>query len=998
MSMHRVQLTTLQIPQVLLDGNPVVFPYKKTEALFYYIAIEKSATRDMVSTLLWENSMTETARKNLRHALYIIKKTFGFDVITSSQKSILSLHPDIEFYCDVDDFLENNTVNVYHGEFLEGFSLKKSTLYEEWVERKREHIQNLYLLKLYNYIISLSPQNLTEIELRYSQYIEIDPFDERISIALIKAYQANKLYLKGIKVYQKLHNDLGNELGIVPGQEITDLYRKLRIEWAETSSLESAEESHIIKGRTKEAARLKGIYQLFLNGAVHAVMVSGENGVGKTYLVQNLIESIREDHVLQFNAACFSAEQNTPLYPWNTLIFQLEEYITKNKLLLPQAYIQAVAQFFPTFLNQPIETPNIPLDIDNSFNFRAVQNGIFRILSQITENTGALLIIENFHFSDSLSRQILKMLLRELHQNFMVIFTCLDTLDRDMHAFTSSLKKDHLLTDIHLNRFSKEDMNEIITATLENQKIDQITLDSIYEETAGNAFFLHELLTAYKDQGTLSGLSPDAQSILSERLNGLSIESKQILDIISLFHDYATLPLLETILDHNSLDILEYIEELKIRSLIQERHAQGNIQFLFTHNKMREFVNSNVSPAKKKVLHNSIGYALERILSKNEPNYYAQLVYHFSRGENSTKVITYQIYPFEDISITMFELYPSLFYSLDPIKTENLSSYFVTLENNLENIHEEFTDENQYQDLYARLLIAKGRYSILTGLYCDGLNSIKKSLQLPYVQNNPAYMLKSLRQMVYYSIQLYQVDMMKEYVEKGLDLAKNEDHWLELALFFRLNGLRHMMLNQYEECRVHLEQSIHLLETHIVKNGTSIVNIAAAFNYLGEMERKQKHFNEAIQHYQHAISLCTEYNVSINATFYTNLGCAYTGKKNKVEAYKSFFTASDLYDNSYTLMGRSIAKGYCAVFYSEKGNFEKAKKYLSDAEKAVKQLGSPLEKGLFRRTQAELYYRFSKEMQEILTEDLAFYCEDCERLLKPFSVYEMDDIDRYQKS
>lgn len=984
--MHKIEFKALHMPQVLLDGIPVFFPYKKTEALFYYIAIEKTATRDSISTLLWEDTETETSRKNLRHALYVIKKTCGFDVITS-QKSKLSLHPDIEFYCDVDDFLENNNVDTYHGEFLQGFSLKKSSTYEEWIERKREHIRNLYLIKLYDYIVSLPYNKLSEIELRYSQYIEIDPFDERVSTALIKAYQANKLYLKGIKVYQKLYKELGTELGIVPGQEITDLYRQLRMEWAEISSSEIIEESLIIKGRAKEALQLENIYQLFLNGAVHAVMVEGENGIGKTYLVQSLLESIKED-IFQLSASCFSVEKDTPLYPWNTLIFQLEEYIIENNIHIPQASIQAVAQFFPTFINQPLETSSVPLDIANSFNFRAVQNGIFRILSQITDHTPVLMILENFHFSDPFSRQLLTVLLRELRRNFMVIFTCLDTLNSDMYEFSSSLQKDNLLSQIHLNRFSSEDMNEIIISTLGTNDINQKTLDAIYEETAGNAFFLNELLTTYKERGTITDLSFNAQNILSERLNGLSIEAKQILDIISLFHDYTTLDLLETILDRNSLDILDNIEELKIRSLIKERLSHGIIQFLFTHNKMREFVQSKISPSKQKILHNSIGYALERILSKNEPTYYSQLVYHFSLGGNSTKVITYQIYPFEDISITMFELYPSLFKSLDPIKTENLSEYFIALENNLELIHGEFNDETLYQDLYARLLIAKGRYYILSGLYCDGLICIKKSFQLTYVQNNPTYMLKSLRQMVYYSIQLYQLDLMKEYVEKGLELASACESWLELALFLRLNGLRYIMLNQFEECNNYLQQSISLLETHNVQSSTRITNIAAAYNYLGEMERKQKHFDQAIIYYNHALSLCEEYNVSINSTFYTNLGCAYLGKGYNCAAYGNFLVASDLYDNSFTLMGRSIAKGYCAIYFSEQGNFEKAKDYLLDAENAVKQLGSPLEKGLLRRTQAKLCSSYPEEFKDILTESLDFYDQDSERLLRPLGIYE----------
>lgn len=990
--MQKIEILTLQMPKVLFNNNQITFPYKKIEALFYYIAIEKNTTRDIVSTLLWEDADTEVAKKNLRHALYMIKKTFGFDVITSVQRSKLSLNPDVEFYCDIDDLFENNKQEVYKAEFLQGFSVKNSSLFEEWMEQKRENFRNHYLIQLHNYMLNLKADKLSELEMCYSKYIETDPFDERISIILIKAYQANKLYLKGIKVYQALHDKLADELGIVPGQEITDLYKQLRIEWVESSSDEVQSEEHIIKGRSKEIDQLKKNYQQFLDGNVRAVMIDGENGVGKTYMIQNTLDSTEEDNIFRLDAHCFSGEKETPLYPWNTLVFQIEEYITKNNIQIAPSYIQVVAQFFPTFFNQPIEAPTMSLDIDNSFNFRAVQNGIFRILSQITEHTPILLVLDNFHFSDSFSRQLLALLLREINHNFMLIFTCLDTLDIEMSEFISSLQKNGSLARIHLERFSKKDIEEIIKYRLPEININEEVLDKIYEETSGNAFFLNELLANYKNKGTSFDLSYDAKNILSERFYGLSNEAKQILDIISLFHDYVTLDLLEAMLGRNSLDILDEIEELKLRSLINECFSHGIIKFSFTHNKMREFVKSRISPSKQKVLHNSIGYAIEKVSLKNDPNYYQQLVHHFTLGGNSIKAVTYQIYPFEDISINMFELYPSLFSSQEHFKTDNLFEYFNTIENNLESLKDEFANQNQYEELYTRLLLVKGRYSILSGLYPEGLISIKTSLQMDYVKNNPVYMLKSLRLMVYYGIQLYQLKLMKEYVEKGIEIAKNSENWLETALFYRLKALFHIMSRDFEECKPYLNQSINILETRIVNKRIRIINIAAAYNYLGEAERKQKKFDQAIVNYEHAISLCTQYNISINSTFYTNLGCAYEGKQNEKKAEEAFIAASELYDNSFILMGRSVAKAYCAVYSAKQGDFKKAKLYLEQANEAVIKLGSPLEKGLLRKVQAQLLNTYPKNFKNFLNEKLDFYIQDCQRLLQNFNVYELEEI------
>lgn len=61
--MAEVEIYVLQTPKVILDGNPMLLPYKKAEALLYYMAVEKHATRDQIATLLWDNCDESTAKK-----------------------------------------------------------------------------------------------------------------------------------------------------------------------------------------------------------------------------------------------------------------------------------------------------------------------------------------------------------------------------------------------------------------------------------------------------------------------------------------------------------------------------------------------------------------------------------------------------------------------------------------------------------------------------------------------------------------------------------------------------------------------------------------------------------------------------------------------------------------------------------------------------------------------------------------------------------------------
>ena len=72
--MRDVTVTLMNTPSVVVDGEKKVFPYRKVEGLFYYICVRKRITRDEAIGIFWVDCDETSARKNLRDALYHIKK------------------------------------------------------------------------------------------------------------------------------------------------------------------------------------------------------------------------------------------------------------------------------------------------------------------------------------------------------------------------------------------------------------------------------------------------------------------------------------------------------------------------------------------------------------------------------------------------------------------------------------------------------------------------------------------------------------------------------------------------------------------------------------------------------------------------------------------------------------------------------------------------------------------------------------------------------------
>ena len=187
-----IQIQLLSFPKIEEDGVLIRFPYKKAEALFYYLAVEKSISRDKAALLLWEDEDELTAKKNLRHAIYIIRKMFHDEVVISPQKSMLQLNPSAAVSTDLEslDGSADGSLPAYD-EFLKDFSVKNAENYTQWLEEKRALYSGRYLNAIYQHMQSDALETEQAEEL-FERYTALDAFDERIYMALITCLNTNK--------------------------------------------------------------------------------------------------------------------------------------------------------------------------------------------------------------------------------------------------------------------------------------------------------------------------------------------------------------------------------------------------------------------------------------------------------------------------------------------------------------------------------------------------------------------------------------------------------------------------------------------------------------------------------------------------------------------------------------------------------------------------------------------------------------------------------------
>ena len=61
--MDVIRIKMFNIPSVYINDERLIFPFKKVEALFYYLLENKQATREELVALLWPEEREDIAKK-----------------------------------------------------------------------------------------------------------------------------------------------------------------------------------------------------------------------------------------------------------------------------------------------------------------------------------------------------------------------------------------------------------------------------------------------------------------------------------------------------------------------------------------------------------------------------------------------------------------------------------------------------------------------------------------------------------------------------------------------------------------------------------------------------------------------------------------------------------------------------------------------------------------------------------------------------------------------
>ncbi|HND48037.1 MAG TPA: tetratricopeptide repeat protein [Anaerolineales bacterium] len=277
-------------------------PSRAAEALFIYLACQqKPVTREKLAELLWADRSPTQSLTNLRTILTALRRELDDYLIVT--RDTLAFNPEADAFIDIFEFERGLkglgfpdrastltpaeqetlrlTLDLYRGDFLDGFHLRDGLGFEEWSILERERFKRLARdgFRAYTHAClasGLYAQGLTAA----SSWLRLDPYDEEACRAQMWLFMRTSQRTAALQTYQALKKKLSDELGVSPASATTDLYRRFQnIEVPPAIRLPAYVTEFV--GREEEIAEIEE--KLSMPGT-RLMTVTGTGGMGKTRL------------------------------------------------------------------------------------------------------------------------------------------------------------------------------------------------------------------------------------------------------------------------------------------------------------------------------------------------------------------------------------------------------------------------------------------------------------------------------------------------------------------------------------------------------------------------------------------------------------------------------------------------------------------------------------------------------------------------------------------
>ena len=358
-------------------------------------------------------------------------------------------------------------------------------------------------------------------------------------------------------------------------------------------------------GRAEQMTALEGAFESVRQGGPAAVLLGGEAGVGKSRLVSEFSTAARLAGARVLTGGCLQLGiDGLPFAPFTAMLRDLVHDMGAAAFtaMLPGRATRELARLLP-------ELGTVSPDGEPGTARAALFEEMLSALEQLGSRSPVVLVIEDAHWADRSSRDLLTFLIgnQRAIRGLMVLVTFRsDELHRThpLRPLLAAMDRIGWVSRVDLPRLSWQGTADLASGILGRRVADDVA-GALYRRTEGNPLFIESLLCC---DGDLSCELPESlRDLLLDSVHRLPEETQDVLRAASAGDGVVGHALLAAVTGLDDSCLTQALRPAVAANVLRA----GGAGYVFRHELIREAVHEDLLPGEHGRLHNRFASAID---------------------------------------------------------------------------------------------------------------------------------------------------------------------------------------------------------------------------------------------------------------------------------------------------------------------------------------------------------------------------------------------------